>query len=189
MTRRRLEAALWGLSGAVLVVALGAYNGQIASAERGSFTMNFPAEGSEVGGPSPRELTGFIVVGVDGAGFAKRWIQPHVVEISSHVVRNAGDRPRTIRFEAEGFPEGAEWHSRDLSWNAATRAIGRPIAPGEAVDVGVTVTLPRPLPEKPVLLDGKISVLDADTGAVLSTLPVKVVRAPAAGAASGDCCE
>ncbi len=188
MTALRMRPLMWGFAGASLIFALGAYGGSVAGSERGGFTMNFPATGTEVGGPSPRELTGFISVGIDGAGPIKQFVQPNVLEISSHVVQNVGDTPLTIVFDSEGFPAETEWHSRDRAWNAETREIERPIAPGEAVDVSLVVTFPEPLPDKPILLKGSVIVRDADSGDALSTLPVTVVRS-GASAVAGDCCE
>lgn len=184
----RTQAVLWGVVGASLVFVLGAYGGSIAGGERGSFTMNFPAEGKECGGPNPRELTGSIAVPVDSAGAIKRAVQPHVVEVASHVVRNVGETPRYISFVTSGFPEGTEYHSRDKAWNERTHAIEREISPGEAVDFGLLVRLPDPLPAKPVLVDGLIAVVDTESGERISELPVRIVRSGAA-AVAGECCE
>jgi len=183
-----MQTFLWGVFGACLIFVLGAYNGDISGSERGSFTMNYPASGPEVGGPSPREMTGSISVGLDGAGVIKRTVLPNEIEIASHVVKNVGTVPRAISFEASGFPAATEYHSRDVAWNPRTRSIERPIPPGQAVDFGVLVTFPRPLPNKAVLVDGSIVIRDAGTGQLLSEMPVRVVRSGIAGV-KGECCE
>lgn len=184
----RTQAVLWAVVGASLVFGLGAYGGKVGGSERGSFTMNYPAQGTECGGPSPRELTGFVSFGIDGAGVIKRVLRPNVLEITSHVVTNVGTVPRAISFEASGFPRQTEYHSRDTSWNPRTRTIERMIQPGDAVDFGVVVTFPKPLPDKPVLVDGSIVIRDARTNQLLSELPVKVVRSGVAGV-KAECCE
>lgn len=185
--RERVSAILLGVAAASLVFALGAYGGSVAGGERGGFTMNFPATGENVGGPSPRELTGRIGVSLEDAGVFKRLVQPNVVEISSHVVTNVGDESYRIRFEADGFGVPVDWHSRDRAWNHDTRTIERDIAPGEHVDVGMVVTFPRPLPTEPVLANGAIVVMDDRTGERLSVLPVVVAHTGEAMA--GACCE
>lgn len=189
MAGPRTQAALWAIAGACLIFALGAYAQSVSGGERGSFTMNFPATGKECGGPSPRELTGYVSVSVDDMGLIKRAVQPNVFEIASHVVRNVGDKPYEISFEASGFPESTEWHSRDKAWNPETRSIDRPIAPGEAVDVGLRVTLAKPLPDDLVLLNGSITIRDRSSGEKLSELPVTILREGATGVMGGACCE
>lgn len=184
---RRSRVLSFVAAGAAVAIVLGAYAGAVAGGERGSFVMNFPAEGAAAGGPSMRELTGLVVVSLDGAGIIKRLVQPDVIEVASHVVSNVGDTPRRIRFEVEGLTDEMEWHSRDRSWNPETHEIEREIAPGESVDFGLVVTLPDPLPEGVTPIEGTIAVVDAETGERLSELPVKFVRE--GFVAGGACCE
>lgn len=183
---RRSTAWLWGIIGASMVIALGGYAGAISGGERGGFVMNFPAEGLEVGGPSPRALTGSIEIPLESAGFIKRTLQPGVVEVASHVVSNVGDTPRRIRFEAAGFKDSIEWHSRDRAWNPETGEIEREIEPGESVDFGFLVHLPDPLPAVNVPVKGTVRIYDATTGEKLSELPVRFTRE---GFVRGSCCE
>ncbi len=184
----RTQKVLWGVVGAFLVFGLGAYGGKVGGSERGSFTMNYPAQGTECGGPSPRELTGFVSIGVDGAGVLKRILQPGELEITSHVITNVGTSPRSISFEASGFPDNTEYHSRDSSWNASTRTIERLIPPGDSVDFGMSLTFPNPVPDVPVLVDGSVVIRDARTKERLSELPIRVIRSGVPGV-KGECCE
>jgi len=170
-----------------LVFSLGAYNKSIASGERGSFVMNYPATGKDAGGPSPRALTGMVVVTLDSRGVIKRTLQPRVIEVASHVVTNVGDTPRRIRFEVSGLGEDTELHSRDRAWNARTGEIERDLAPGAVVDFSVTVRLPDPLPARSVPVSGTISIVDAASGRQLSTLPVMFQQSGYA-LAGADCC-
>jgi hypothetical protein len=184
---RRSKALLWVIVGLAVVFALGAYNKSIASGERGSFVMNYPATGKASGGPSPRALTGVVVIPLDRRGAIKRAVQPSTIEVASHVVSNVGDVPRRIRFEAEGFPADTEWHSRDRAWNPATHEIERDLAPGDAVDFGLLVKLPNPLPARSVPMSGTIYVVDAKSGERISELPVRFEQA-GFPVAAGDCC-
>ncbi|MDP2234279.1 MAG: hypothetical protein Q8K89_11620 [Actinomycetota bacterium] len=170
-----------------MAVALGAYTSSVSVGERVSFVMNYPATGTEVGGPSMRALTGHVSASLDKAGFAKRLMQSNVIDVASHVVLNSGSVERHISFETSGFPEATEWHSRDKDFNPVTHAIDRPIAPGEAVDLSLRVTFPRPLPAEEVLLEGSILVVDTETGKTLSELPVHVYRSGTG--TQGSCCE
>lgn len=184
---KRARAFILAAAGATLVFALGAYGGSISGSERGGFVMNYPAEGAETGGPSPRELTGMLIVPLDHGGFIKSTLQPGTIEIASHVVSNVGKVPRRIRFEADGFVDDMEWHSRDRAWNPETHEIERELAPGEAVDFGLLMTLPDPLPAKAVPVTGTISVVDVRTDEELSRLPVWFAHTGAM--IGGTCCE
>jgi hypothetical protein len=184
---RRGKALLWVIVGLAMVFALGAYNKSIAAGERGSFVMNYPAAGKASGGPSPRALTGIVVVPLDSRGAIKRAVQPGTIEVASHVVSNVGDVPRRIRFETKGFPANTEYHSRDRAWNPATREIERDLAPGDAVDFGMLVKLPEPLPARSLVMSGTIYVVDTLSGKRISELPVHFERAGFPQTA-GDCC-
>lgn len=172
-----------------LVFALGAYGKGIAAGERTGFVMNFPATGTECGGPSPREMSGMVVVDLDGAGFVKRFVQPRVIEVASHVVSNVSDEPYRIRFQVEDFPDDVEleYHSRDLAWNPDTHEIERDIAPGDSVDFGIIAHLPRELPGGLIPIDASVVIVNARSGDELSRLPLKFVREGAS--AGGSCCE
>ncbi|MEI8083968.1 MAG: hypothetical protein WCI74_19190 [Actinomycetes bacterium] len=184
---RRSKALLWVIVGLAIVFALGAYNKSIAAGERGSFVMNYPAVGAACGGPSARALTGAVVIPLSRGGAIKRAVQPGTIEVASHVVSNVGDVPMRIRFEAEGFPADTEWHSRDRAWNPATHEIERDLAPGAAVDFGLLVKLPNPLPARSVPMSGTIYVVDTATGKRISKLPVRFEQVGFPQAA-GDCC-
>ena len=181
------KALLWAIIGVALVFALGAYNKSIAAGERGCFVMNFPATGAASGGPSPRALTGAVVIPLGSRGAIKQALQPRVIEVASHMVSNVGDVPRRIRFETTGFPPDTEWHSRDRSWNPATHEIERDLAPGASVDFGLLVRLPDPLPARSVPVSGTIYIVDSRTGQRLSELPVRFEQSGFPTTVS-DCC-
>lgn len=185
----RLEAILWGLLGLTVAISLGSYAKAIAAGERVGFVMNFPAQGSESGGPSMRDLTGEVVIATDGAGLVKRTLQPNTLELASHVIRNVSDEPRRIRMEVLGLPSdiALEIDSRDNAWNPETHEIEREIAPGDAVDLDVLMHLPAEIPLDIMPLHGRVVVYDASSGRILSVLPVKLIHTGAHG--GGSCCE
>ena len=185
---RLARACLWALAGIAVVFALGAYNKEIAPGERGSFVMNYPAKGAQCGGPSPRALTGQVVIPLDAGGTIKHLVQPGVIEVASHVISNVGSVPRRIRFEADGFPADTEWHSRDRAWNPETKEIERELGPGAAVDLALLVRMPKPLPARSVPVSGTIYVVDARSGERLSKLPVRFEQSGFPQIAGGDCC-
>lgn len=184
--KKRGVQLLWVVFGIALIFALGAYGKSVAPGERGSFVMFYPASGAAAGGSSPRSLTGQVTVKLDSRGAIKRAVQPRLIQVSSHSVKNVGDTPRRIRFETTGFPADTEAHSRDRAWNPETHEIERDLAPGTAVDFDLLVTLPDP-PEVSIPVSGTISVVDARTGKRLSTLAIRFQQAGVAQEA-GDCC-
>lgn len=185
---RLARTLLWAVAAMAIVFALGAYNKSVGPGERGSFVMNYPASGAECGGPSPRALTGSVVIPLDAAGAAKRFVQPGVIEVASHVVSNVGEVPRRIRFEATGFPADTEWHSRDRAWNPKTREIERELQPGAVVDLSLLVRMPDPLPASSVPVSGTIYVVDARSGERISKLPVRFEQSGFPQTIGGDCC-
>lgn len=190
---RRWLVVVWVVAGVTVALAIGAYAKAIGAGERGSFVMNYPASGAQAGGPSAKALTGGITVPLETAGFIKRIFQPNVIDVVSHSVRNVGTTPRRIKFDTVGFettsgvPVSIELHSRDLKWNPDTHEIERDLAPGQAVDFGLLMTLPDPLPAIAVPVKGTIVVKDARTGEPLSAITVQFERA--GYPAGGDCCE
>lgn len=180
---------LWIVSGIFVVFALGAYSKAVGPGERGSFVMYYPASGTAAGGPSPRSLTGVVTVKLDSRGAIKRAVQPSVIQVASHSVKNIGDTPRRIRFETEGLPADTELYSRDLAWNPKTHEIERDLAPGATVDFDALVRLPDPLPAVSIPVSGTIGVVDSRTGKRLSTLAVRFQQDGfPQQAAGGDCC-
>jgi hypothetical protein len=169
--------------------ALGAFRNTMADAESVHYSLNFPASGTAAGGEGAMGKSGRVVVDLANTGFIKQALQPNEVNLSSHWVKNVGDRPRRIRLEAEGVTYPLRWESMERSWDERTRTLGRVLAPGESVTVDWQLTLPRPVPTG-VLVDSHIVVFDADTGERLTELPIHIVNGAAAAAAAkaGDCC-
>jgi hypothetical protein len=179
---------LWVASGISVVFALGAYSKAVGPGERGSFVMYYPATGAAAGGPSPKKLTGVVTVKLDSQGAIKRAVQPGVIEVASHSVKNIGDTSRRIRFETAGLPADTELSSRDIAWNPETREIERDLAPGATVGIDALVRLPSPLPAVSVPVSGTISVVDSRSGKRLSTLAVRFQQDGFPEQTGGDCC-
>lgn len=172
----------------VAALGLGACRATMTDGEAVHYSLNFPARGYAAGGIGVSSKEGHLIVNLANTGLIKRILQPNVVNLSSHWVKNVGDRPRRVRFEAEGMPYPLKWASLERSWDERTRSIGRVLAPGDTVTVDWYVTLPDPLPPGDVLVDSRIVVYDADSGERLTALPIRFVRDAAAAAKAGDCC-
>jgi len=169
--------------------ALGGWRGTMSDAESVHFAVNYPATGEDMGGPGAMGATGSVVVNVGNTGFIKAALQPNVVNLSSHWVKNVGDEPRRIRVAAEGFEYPIRWDSLDRDWDEETHSVSRPLDPDEAITVDWYVTLPRPFPAETYTLDkGQFTVYDADTGERLTALPIAIVNSDFGAAKGGDCC-
>lgn len=187
-TRRWLRLGLFALAVAV-AFALGAWRGGMSDAESVHFAVNYPATGKDMGGPGAMGATGSVRVNVANTGLIKNIAQPNVVNLSTHWLKNVGDRPLRIRVAAEGFSSPIRWDSLDADWDEETHTVSRALRPGESVTVDWFVTLPRPLPADTYTLDkGTFAVYDADTGERLTALPISIVNSDFLAAKGGDCC-
>jgi hypothetical protein len=177
---------LWFVVTMAIVFAAGFYRQTIQTGESVHFSLNYPATGMQTGGLGAMGDTGKLVVEVAKVSPIKKLLQPNVFNLSTHWLRNVGDTPRRIRIELEGFDCPVRWESTDKTWDEKTHEIGRVLAPGDDVTVDWFVTLPRPLPEDDVIIDGAIVVLDAETGERLTEFPVKFLGGEATVGEGGD---
>jgi len=188
VSSRKGRKLVWFIATAALVFAVGYYRQSMQTGESVHFALNYPAKGTSAGGLGAMGKEGVLVVDVARIGLLKKMLQPNVINLSSHWIRNTGGTPRHIRLSTEGFAYPVRCESTDKTWDEETSTIGRTLDPGQDVTVDWFVTLPRPLPPGDVLVDGTIVVHDADTGERLTVFPVKIVRGAAAAAKAGDCC-
>lgn len=189
MLKARWYRYLWFALAMALAFGLGAWRVTMADGESVGFAVNYPASGGDAGGLGPMGNTGGVEMNVGNTGILKRIVQPDVASLSSHWVRNVGDTPRRIRVAAEGFDYPIRWHSTERTWDEETHSVGRLLDPDEAIGVELLVTLPWPYPADIYTLDqGKFTVYDADTGELLTELPISIVNTRFSSAKGGDCC-
>ena len=167
---------LWFLAAVAIVFAAGFYREGMQTAEAVHFALNYPATGNDVGGLGARGTEGKIKVDIEKQGLVKKLIQPNVVNLSTHWLHNASDKPMRVKLAVEGFKSPVRWESIEKTWNEEDHSIGRELPPGSNATVDWFITLPRPLPPGGVLDEGNIVVYNADSGEKLSVMPVKIVR-------------
>jgi len=187
MRGRKATYLLAFVAAMALTFGLGAYRNTMGDAESVHYSLNFPARGYAAGGEGAMGKSGHVIVNLGNTGAIKRFLQPNEVNLSSHWVKNVGDKPRRIRLAAEGVQYPLKWSSIDRSFDERTLTVGRLLPPGEAVTVDWELTLPRPLPEG-LIVDSRIVVYDADTGERLTAMPIRIVNGAASATAAGDCC-
>jgi hypothetical protein len=188
MKGRRGRYLLVFALGLVAAFALGFFRSTMGDAESVHYSLNFPARGFAAGGEGATGRSGHVIVNLANTGFIKALIQPNEVNLSSHWVKNVGEKTRRIRLEAEGVQYPLKWTSIDKSFDERTLTVQRPLKPGESVTVDWDLTLPRPLPEADIIVDARIVVYDADTGERLTAMPIRIVNSAAAAVQAGDCC-
>jgi hypothetical protein len=167
------------------------------------FSVNFPSEGRaetmsccNVGGPWAREHDpewndypaggllaygdeGALVVDVGRQGFVKRTLQPNYISISSHWIRNVGTQPYRIRLEMDMCDLEMEWLTFERDWDQAAQASTRYIQPGDTFNMDWFFTIPGSERDRVVICEGEMRVLDAETGDLLTDLPVRIVNSGA----------
>jgi len=197
---------LWSLAllGFLFAVGFGKWAQSLfTKSELMHFSVNFPSEGRaetmsccNVGGPWAREHDpewseypeggllaygeeGALVVDVGQQGFLKRTLQPNYISISSHWLRNVGTQPYRIRLEMDMCDLEMEWLTFEADWDRAAQASTRYIEPGDTFNMDWFFTIPDGRRSQAVVCDGELRVLDAETGDLLTDLPVKIVNSGA----------
>lgn len=171
VSRQRIAALLLFVLAFNLAVAAGYYRGSLRKAESVHFGVNFPAQEDK---PVRK-----VVVYYNKQGLLKRLLQPGVVEISTHRIRNCGSRPYVVRLELVGVPKNIRvvWETNQLAWDKETKTLQRPLRPGERFGMDWIFYIPEEMRDKPVIYDGGLRIIDAETGEQLAFLPIKIVNA------------
>lgn len=197
---------LWSLAllGFVFAMGFGKWAQSLfTKSELMHFSVNFPSEGRaetmsccNVGGPWAREHgddwndypeggllaygdEGALVVDVGRQGWIKRTLQPNYISISSHWLRNVGTQPYRIRLEMDMCDLEMEWLTFERDWDQTAQASTRYIEPGDTFNMDWFFAIPREQRQRAVVCDGALRVLDADTGDLLTDLPVRIVNSTA----------
>lgn len=126
---------------------------------------------------------GAILVDIGKAGLLKRVLQPWVVTLSSHWIRNVGERARRVRLELEACGLPVRWETFEAAWDPASKATTRAIPPGGTFSMDWVVDVPAGRRPEPLLCAGAVRVYDADSGALLTDLPLTLRHGRAGGKA------
>lgn len=201
---KRIGVFSLALVGFLFAMGFGKWaQGLFTKSELMHFSVNFPSEGRaeamsccDVGGPWSRTYgddwsdypeggllaygeEGALVVDVGQQGFLKRTLQPNSISISSHWIRNVGTQPYRIRLEMEMCDLEMEWLTFERDWDQASQTSTRYIDPGDAFNMDWFFKIPAGQRNQTVICDGELRVIDADSDAVMTDLPVKIVNSAA----------
>ncbi|MEJ2210496.1 MAG: hypothetical protein P8129_15865 [Anaerolineae bacterium] len=197
---------LWSLAllGSGFAIGFGLWSQSLfTKSELMHFSVNFPSEGRaetmsccNVGGPWAREHgddwndypaggllaygdEGALVVDVGQQGLIKRTLQPGLISISSHWLRNVGTQPYRIRLEMDMCELDMEWLTFEANWDQETQASTRLIEPGDTFNMDWFFHIPVEQRNQEIVCAGELRIIDADTGNLLTDLPVKIVNSQA----------
>jgi hypothetical protein len=137
--------------------------------------------GSEHG---PRAFVKPIRVDVSEQGVLKRTFCPWIVGLSTHWILNTDSKPHRIGLRLENTTFPVEWHvNAGIPWDSQSKTFSKVIEPGERVpELGIDwmFNIPVEVRNRPVWYQGGLSVFDADSGEVLTFIPITFVNGRAA---------
>ena len=198
MTRRRWIALL--LAMACTVFAGRWAKGLFTTAEFVHFSVNFPTEPglatlpvADVGGPwamrpeladQPYPAGGILVWGREGRIVVdldrrhpiKRIVQPRKLLLSTHWLRNVGPTARRVGLDLELCGSALEWVTFERDWDHEARVSARAVEPAATFNMDWIVTLTPELLAPDGRCEGQLAVRDADTGELLTRLPVLITH-------------
>jgi len=168
ISRQKIMALLLFVLALSVAVAAGYYRESLRKAESVHFGLSFPMDR---GGKQ-------VVLYYNEQGILKKLLQPGVVEIGTHRIKNAGKRPYVVKLELVNLSPGMEvvWETNQLAWDDATKTLRRPVRPRESFGMDWIFYIPGELRDEPVIYDGGLRVIDAETGEPLAFLPIKIVN-------------
>jgi hypothetical protein len=92
---------------------------------------------------------------------------------------NVGTQPYRIRIEMEMCDLETEWLTFEADWDQATQESTRYVEPGDTFNMDWFFRIPDEVRAQATVCDGELRVLDADTGDLLTDLPVRIVNSKA----------
>jgi len=140
----------------------------------------------------PRAMVKPIRVDVRQQGILKRVFCPWIVGLSTHWILNTDSKPHRIGLRLENTTFPVEWHvGAGIPWDPESRTFSRALQPQERVpELGIDwmFNVPAEVRDKPVWYEGGLSVFDADSGEVLTFIPITFLNSGAGNEDSSDCC-
>lgn len=201
----RARGGLFAAAAAGLCIALllAVWRDDISAAESVHFCVNIPQSAADQvpGGMGATGREGRILVDLARMGAPKRLLQPALLNLSSHWVKNVGDKPLRLRLAlVEAAPPAygpvpIEWSSTEKSFDQVTHELGRILEPGDSVSMDWEFRLPARAYVGPsdetspsIAWTGVLEARDADTEEVLTRLPITIGRLLTGAAGGGTCC-
>jgi hypothetical protein len=193
--RHFLLSAIAFLTVAIATIAAGFYAARVLNpTELVHFWVPVPAGRVErprmvgcEGGPSA--LVKPVVIDVSRQGILKRAVTPWIVGLSTHWILNTDSKPHRIGLRLDETTYPVEWHvGAGIPWDPESRTFSKALQPGERVpELGIDwfFNIPPEVRHEPVWYKGGLSVFDADSGELLTYIPITFLNGGAAREAQG----
>jgi hypothetical protein len=167
------------------------------------FSVNFPSDGRaetmsccDLAGPWSRDRDpewndyaaggvlaygeeGAIVIDVGHQGLLKRALQPNYLSISTHWLRNVGTQPYQIKLAMDMCDWDLQWVTFERDWDPEALVSTRFIDPGDTYNMDWFFTIPEEQRAHQTICEGRLDVYDAETDALLTELPIKILNSKA----------
>ncbi|RZN55215.1 MAG: hypothetical protein DSO09_03060 [Candidatus Methanomethylicota archaeon] len=168
----------------LLTISTGVYGVILSNTEPTLFWFAVPAgnitEPKVLRGPGPPINLTPIKVDIDRFTPLKKFFNPNVVEIGTHWIYNYGKKPVILRIELINCTLPVKWDvSANFPFDEKTHTFTKPLMPGQRIDGLVfhwIFEIPPELMNKPIIYQGGVKLIDANTGEVLTFIPIEIVR-------------
>jgi hypothetical protein len=133
-----------------------------------------------------------LTINLVNRGFPKAILNRNIEGISTHGITNVGKKPVRVRMEMVNETVPVQWDvSANLAWDPETHTFTDPLMPGKSIqNLGMDwfFTIPPDQLYNPVIYDGGLRFSDADTGELLTFMPIRIVNGdPSANTMEAGC--
>jgi hypothetical protein len=177
----------------LVTIVAGAYAQSFGANEIVHFWLAVPAgvvsEPTVLRGAGPPVSLSPLQIDLDQRGFLKNTFQPNVEALSTHWIYNLGKKPVKIRMELVNVTIPVKWEvNANFEYDPETHTFTQPLMPGSSIpNLGIDWIFQIPDNDDPLVYNGGLLLIDADTGMNLTVIPIKIGRGQASfGGAS--CC-
>lgn len=133
-----------------------------------------------------------IVIDLQQRGNLKKVLNAGIEGISTHTITNVGKKPVKIRMELVNATIPVRWEvSANLPYDPDTRTFTEPLLPGESIrNLGIDwfFQIPEDRLYDEIVYEGALRLTDADTGELLTYLPITVKNGGGLASGSGGAC-
>jgi len=184
---------------AIFLITLGAgvYAQGYGQAEMFHFRVAVPAgtivNSTTIRGAGAPVAMAPIIIDLQQRGLPRYVVRPDLEAISTHTITNVGKKPVRIRMELTNLDFPVEWDiNANHPYDPASRTFTEPLLPGQSIkNLGADwfFYIPAERLHDPVVYNGGLKLTDADTGELLTFLPIQIVNGKAAaGSTPLECC-
>ena len=188
-----MKAKIAVLAMFLFTIAAGAYAQTFGANEIVHFWLAVPAgevlEPTVIRGVGPPVSLSPLQIDLDQRGFLKNLFQPDVEALSTHWIYNLGTKPVKIRMELINVTIPVKWEvGANFEYDPETHTFTQPLMPGSSIpNLGIDWIFQIPQNDAPLVYNGGLLLIDADTGMNLTVIPIKIGRGEASFGGA-NCC-